>query len=228
MIISILVPTRKRLPQLKAMINSFYETVGDINNAELIFRCDDDDIITIEYLISIGAKFICGQRLKGYKSLPYFFNEMVKISSGHMLMCGNDDMLFLTPNWPILILEEAHKYPDGIFNFGVNAEYNDEVFPFSIISKRFVEIMGFINDERLLYSDLFLRDVMQHFGRALYLSHIHIEHKWMGETPDQTRQEADGHEREVWSGYKMFSPEYQQKHNLAVKEAIAKIVKATA
>jgi len=94
--ISVLVPTRRRVERLKRFLESYSATRADRSQVELVFRCDNDDPDTIGFLCSFDWKFIVGPRVKGYKSLPSFYNEMVKIASGDLLICGNDDMLFET------------------------------------------------------------------------------------------------------------------------------------
>src|ERR1700676_1477647 len=99
---------------------------------------------------------------------------------GDVLMCGNDDMEFRTPDWPELILAEANKYPDGLFNIGVRVGLNDDKFPFSIVSRRLAQAMGWLNDPRLLYSDVFLLDVARAFRRAVRLNSVFVFHDWAG------------------------------------------------
>ena len=41
--VSVLVPTRRRSRYLQKLLTSFAATVGDAENAELVFRCDSDD-----------------------------------------------------------------------------------------------------------------------------------------------------------------------------------------
>ena len=224
--ISVLVPTRKRINYLKDMLSSYKETVKNSDQSELIFRCDNDDIESIYFLSSKNCRIIIGQRLEGYKSLPVFFNEMSKIAGGDLLICGNDDMLFKTNNWPQLIIDEANKYPDGIFNIGVSTGLNDDKFPFSIVSKKLVDAMGLINDPRLLFSDIFLLDVAKYFNRAVKFNGVSFFHNWAGHRDDITRQEANQHEfNEVFADNKgNWSEIYRKRHEEVVKETIDRII----
>lgn len=223
--VSVLVPTRKRLDYLGRMLETYDATVTDSTSAEIVFRCDSDDIDSIEYLRRRPSKLIIAPRLEGYKSLPAFFNDMAAVASGDVLMCCNDDVVFQTPDWPHLLLAEARKYPDGIFNFGVNVGLNDDKFPFSIVSRKMVRMMGFINDERLLFSDVFLLDVARHFDRAIRVENVTIFHDWAGHGNDETRRDANQHEFAMVfkdaSGD--WTDEYRRKHDQAVAEAVEKI-----
>ena len=226
--ISVLVPTRKRLHYLARMLESFDATVTDSTAAEIVFRCDSDDVETIECLRRRPSKLIIAPRHEGYKSLPGFFNDMAAVATGDLLMCCNDDVVFQTPGWPGLLLTEARKYPDGIFNFGVNVGLNDDFFPFSIVSRQMVRTLGFINDERLLFSDVFLLDVAKHFNRAIRVKSVTIFHDWAGHGADETRRDANRHEFEVVfkdaSGD--WTDEYRRKHDQVVAEAVGKIERA--
>jgi hypothetical protein len=223
--VSVLVPTRKRLGYLERMLNTYEQTVGDRALAEIVFRCDSDDQQTIEFLCHRPFKILIGPREEGYKSLPRFFNEMARVANGDLLMCCNDDVIFATPNWPALLLAEASKYPDGIFDFGVNVGLNDDKFPFSIISRRLREILGFINDERLLFSDVFLLDVAKAFNRGIRITNVTITHDWAGHGHDETRIDANRHEFAMVfkDATGAWTEEYRILHENAVNEAVDKI-----
>lgn len=223
--VSVLVPTRKRLGYLKRMLETYQRTVGDSELAEIVFRCDADDPETINFLRAHPFKTIIGQREEGYKSLPRFFNEMARIASGDLLICCNDDVVFLTPGWPQILLATASKFPDGVFNFGVNVGLNDEKFPFSIVSRRLRDILGFINDERLLFSDVFLLDVAKAFERAIRIPEVMISHDWAGHEADETRIDANQHEFSMVFKDEtgVWSDNYRSLHERAVQEAVDKI-----
>jgi hypothetical protein len=225
--ISVLVPTRKRLQFLAEMLKSFNETVDNPDQAEIVFWCDSDDTETIEYLCKTFHKIIIGSRNEGYKSLPSFYNDMARIAKGDLLMCCNDDVQFKTKGWPTIILQEANKYPDGIFNFGVNVGLNDDKFPFSIVSKKLLDILGFINDERLLFSDIFLLDLTKHFNRAIRINSVTIFHDWAGHGKDETRIDANKHEFAIVFKDKEgnWTDSYRVLHDSVVNEAINKIKK---
>lgn len=223
--VSVLVPTRKRPAYLKRMLDSYCASITDPTMSEFVFRCDNDDIESVRQLMNLQWPIIVGPRREGYKSLPTFYNEMVRIATGDLLICGNDDMLFETKDWPRLIIEEAAKYPDGIFNIGVSTGLNDDKFPFSIVSRQFVDKLGKINDERLLFSDIFLLDVAKHFNRAVVLRSVMFHHDWAGHGADETRLEANKHEFHMVFANAQgdWTDDYRQLHNKVVAEAVAKL-----
>jgi glycosyltransferase involved in cell wall biosynthesis len=213
--VSVLVPTRGRPDQLRRMISSFYQTTEWV--AELVFRVDDDDRETQAILRAFGEVYITGPRLEGYKSLPVFFNELAAHASGDVLMCGNDDMIFKTEGWDTIILDQANCYPDGIFDFGY-ATHNAPNFPFATVSKQVVKELGFLFDPRIFWGDIYLRDVMAHFGRAMMIDDLEIEHDWMGHKPDKTF--TDGNDTRFTNQNAM--------HSTAVCDAIKKLEAALA
>jgi hypothetical protein len=178
--------------------------------ADLIFRVDDDDLETQQYLKN--EHVIVGPRLEGYKSTPVFYNELYRASTGDVLIAGNDDMLFITPGWDKAILDEANKYPDGIFDFGVNT-HNEANFPFLTISRKMADAVGFLFDVRFFWGDIFWRDVTSAFGRAIPLPTVCIDHEWAGFKPDLVFYEGEGTRRS----------DHSQFHSLVVNEAIEKL-----
>jgi hypothetical protein len=223
--VSVLVPTRRRIGYLRKLLTSFAATVADAEQAELVFRCDSDDPESIECLRQTPHRFLVGPRREGYKSLPGFFNEMAAIAVGDVLMCCNDDVEFRTPGWPQLLLDEANRYPDGVFNIGVNVGLNDDKFPFSVVSRRMVEAMGCLNDPRLLFSDIFLLDVAKAFGRAVRVNTVTVFHDWAGHGSDDTRREANRHEFDVVfkDTHGNWTDEYAARHRDVVAEAVKNV-----
>lgn len=188
--LSVLVPTRHRIERLKTLLTSYELTTTGANNVELVFRVDDDDPETRHFLLDRKERVLTGSRLGGYQSMPVFFNELANVASGDVLMCGNDDMVFKTYHWPTLILQEANGYSDGIFNIGVST-LNESHFPFSTVSRKVVDCLGFIWDPRIFWGDIYLRDVMAWFGRNVMLPTVQIDHDWAGYRPDKVFQESD-------------------------------------
>lgn len=224
--VSVLVPTRNRLERLDRFIKSYQATVGDNETAELVFRCDSDDLESVRYLSAYDWHVLVGPRLRGYRSLPGFYNDMARLATGDVLACGNDDMLFQTQDWPARVLEVANRYPDGIFNLGVNTGLNDDKFPFSIVSRKFNDSLGFINDVRLLFSDVFIRDVMEKFSRNVRVTNVTFFHDWAGHgEADQTRRDANAHEFDMVFADREgnWTDTYRIRHESAVAEAVAKI-----
>lgn len=218
--ISVLIPTRHRTERLKTLFESFEATVDNIASAEFIFRIDDDDPETKQFLIDMSnedrIKTVVGPRYQGYDSMPLFFNEMFRVATGDVLMCGNDDMIFRTVGWPEKLLEAANRFPDGIFDLGVRT-HNEEHYPFSTISKRVVNHLGFIWDPRIFWGDIYLRDLMKWFDRTIMIPEVEIEHDWAGWKPDKIFDEAD---KDI---VRRFPNYWTEIHPVAVNDAINRL-----
>lgn len=210
--VSVLVPTRGRKAWLEELFASFLAT-GGYDSAELIFRIDNDDVETRNYLFDKSCTIVVGPRMAGYTSLPVFFNEMISVARGDVFMCGNDDMIFKTDGWPEKILAAANKFPDGLFDIGV-ATHNEGHYPFSVVSRKIVEQLGFLWDPRIFWGDIYLRDVMNHFGRLVNLPNVEIEHRWAGNRPDQVFRESN---KTVPADY------WSTTHRIAVADAVNKL-----
>ncbi|MES2360085.1 MAG: glycosyltransferase family A protein [Gemmatimonadota bacterium] len=206
--VSVLVPTRGRVERLKTLLESFEQTTA--GRAELWFRVDDDDVKTQKALRN--RSYVIGPRLDGYKSTPHFFNELYAVCSGDVLMAGNDDMVFKTLGWDERILKEADLYPEGLFDFGV-LTHNAPNFPFATVSRAACDALGFFFDPRFFWGDIFWRDVMSHFGRAIPLPSVQIDHDWVGFEPD----------RIFAAGERTRRADHSQYHAVAVAEAVGKL-----
>jgi len=212
--ISVLVPTRHRLDRLAVLLAS-YERTTALENSELVFRIDDDDTETIKFLKDHHC--VVGPRHAGYASMPTFFNELAMCAEGDVLLCGNDDMIFRTTGWAEKILKVANKYPDGIFDIGVTT-LNETHYPFSIVSKKMVEHLGFLWDPRIFWGDIFLRDVAAWFDRCIMLPEVAIDHDWAGYKPDRVFAETRTSKERVEGNVA-----YGELNALAVREAAEKL-----
>lgn len=188
--LSLLVPMRGHPERRARFLESFRRTV--VGPVELVLKIDDDDVETLQWakgLVHPWPVIVSGPRHDGYRSLPRYFNEMSRVATGDLLMCGNDDMEFITKDWAGDLLRMADRYPDGVFDLGIYT-YPAGSFPFSCVSRAAVNAMGFLNDERLVFSDIFLRDVMMRFNRAVLLPDTVIMH--VGVADDDALQVKDG------------------------------------
>lgn len=217
--ISVLVPTRKRERQVRTMIESYDQMTTVPPTAELVFRIDADDREALHMFRDSPWTVIVGPRLDGYRSLPQFFEEMRAVATGDLLMTGNDDMVFQTPDWSTKVLAVANQYPDGLFNLGVST-YNADHFPFSIVSRRAVEAMGAIHHPEIFWGDVYLRDIFKAFDRAILLPDVRVDHQWMGHTPDVVFLEAQQSDGRHWSHA------YWATHRRLVAAAVAKLKRA--
>lgn len=220
--VSVLIPTRGRVERLRTLIDSFKRTVKN-DNAELVFKIDPDDQESAEFLLPTpGVITLTSERGRGYLEMPRYFNEMSDIATGDVLMCGNDDMVFRTEDWPTLILKAANYFPDGLFDLGVQT-LNYQNYPFATVAKSVVDRLGFLWDLNVFWGDIFLRDVMAHFDRCVLLPNVHIDHDWAGFKPDKTyldQLEPGEYTKDILRR----QPDYwETTHRTAVENAVSKL-----
>jgi hypothetical protein len=195
--ISVILPTRGRTGLLNRMLESLVMTADDPSRVEVVLRVDDDDTETLVYLheqarttwATMLHRLFCvtGPRLNGYASTPTFINEAAAAATADLLLLNNDDVAFHTHGWDRRLVEEAAKYPDGIFDLCVDSVVNNPNCVFPCQSRRQMDLLGGFCDQRLIYIDIWLRDVLAPFGRVIRVDDVRIEHQWTGRTPDQER-----------------------------------------
>jgi glycosyltransferase involved in cell wall biosynthesis len=164
-LVSVLIPTRKRINRLKKCLDSFNNKTKDKTIVELILKIDDDDLETIEFIKTynseINLKYIISSRENGYGSLHKFYNMMASISIGEFLYIFNDDIYIDTHEWEQIILEYSGKfiilahdtfvYEDSpkfqetgsnIFTPGLNGN--------PILPRKIFELWGFISENPMV------------------------------------------------------------------------------
>jgi len=205
--ISVVAPIRERLALTERMLASLWSTAANPARVEVVLRCDDDDTAIVDALRARGPKpngltidavnetILIGSRLKGYATLPTFINEAAHASHADLVLVVNDDAEFQTLGWDDLLVARAATIPDGIFNFGIETA-NAGNFIFPCVSRRLITLMGGVFDERLIYPDIWLRDVLMPFGRAIRVPEVVIAHHWQGQSADQQQAARVAHSRD--------------------------------
>lgn len=219
--LSVIVPTRQRVTQLDRMLRSLWRCAVHPNEIEVISRIDEDDQASIDYFADPSLAplreqvwVIRGSRLNGYATLATLTNEAARVARADLVLVVNDDVEFQTLGWDTKLLAAAGQYPDGIFVLGVTT-MNAGKFVFPCVSRRQIHLLGGVFDERLVYTDIWLRDVVKPFGRAIRVPEVTITHHWEGRTDDQ---EA--------AATATKTPAYQALYAQCVEEGRKKIRKA--
>lgn len=192
--ISVLVPLRARTALFDHMVQTLVSTAANPAGVEVIVRIDEDDDDALTYLRQRAhtwraqvaeSPFIVGPRYQGYATLGTFINEAARLSRADLLLVVNDDVEFQTPGWDTTLVDVAHRYPDGIFDLAVDTVLNNANCVFPCQSRRQVDLLGCFYDERVIYPDIWLRDVLQPSGRVIRVPEVVIAHHWNGQSPDQ-------------------------------------------
>lgn len=191
---TVVIPTRERPDLLQKCLNSFFN-MTNYGHAELILRIDDDDPVTLNVIQqyqhdypSQMIKVIIGPRKDGYGSLGDFFNESAVHAHGRILVSLNDDAIFKTSGWAERLYEVSLDYPDHIFDLGVETVINPDAYPWCIVHRSWFERLGYWHHPKLLYGDVFIRDVVKEFDRAISVRDVIIEHEWASHRRQQATE----------------------------------------
>ncbi len=219
-VISVVAAVRERVDLVRAMLASIQATADHPDQIEVVLRCDVDDPPMIAALCELGQRFIVGPREKGYASLPAFANEAARLAQAPLVLVVNDDAEFVTQGWDTLLVHAAEAYPDGMFVFGVETA-NAENFVFPCVSRRWIEHFGGIFDERVVYADIWVRDVFYPFGRAIRINDVVVRHHWQGLSPDQQQATRDIHGADYQAHYRACVDDGRVKVQQALEKVCA-------
>ena len=110
--ISILLPTRKRLPLLKKAVDSLINNARTPDKLQFLFGVDKDDLESFNYLKD--SKYPNQIALQfspiGYENLHRYNNTLAQYSTGKWLMFFNDDALMCTKNWDDKIMDFEDQF----------------------------------------------------------------------------------------------------------------------
>ena len=177
LLISLLLPTRKRPVQLQRMVESVQSTAK--NPVEIVCRVDlDDDSYDALHALWPDVHFIFGPRIR---NITACWNECFKECSGDIVCQANDDIVFRTEGWDTMIEEEFHKFPDHIVMVHGDhlGGYEGRLFgPHPFVHRRWVEIVGRFIDPWYSsdYGDTGINHIANALGRRRFLPRVVIEH----------------------------------------------------
>jgi hypothetical protein len=173
--ISVLVPTRKRVPTFRRMAESIRGTAS--TPVEIVTYVDEDeDDESLEQILDIAEVMIEGPRL----TFSNYWNVLARAAHGDILMMCGDDTIFRTPGWDKIVTEAFDACPDKILmvhgDDGSPADLTHfATLPF--VSRRWVEVAGRMTGEWFEgdFADTWINDIAKDLGRSQHVP-ILIEH----------------------------------------------------
>lgn len=99
MIVSFIIPTRRRLQSLLESIESIKKNASPDVQVEILVKIDDDDYETLVGKDRIQGDITIGPRWGGNHSVYIFANELAAKSHGDWIVGWNDDLFMVTHNW---------------------------------------------------------------------------------------------------------------------------------
>jgi glycosyltransferase involved in cell wall biosynthesis len=171
--ISLIIPTRKRVKNLKRLIESVNNTASNIENIEYGFYVDDDDEETREFLVEHNV--VSGKRIL----LSEMWNKVYNSASGDILMHCGDDIVFRTPGWDKVVEDTFDQYPDKIlFAYGDDLSPSGKRFgTHGFVHRKWIETVGYFVPPYFSsdYNDTWLNAVAEILGRRVFMP-IETEH----------------------------------------------------
>lgn len=164
---SLICPTRHRIKPLKHYIKSVLDTTNNPSSIEMIFIYDNDDINTLETLQFLKEEYkilnisFYGRERSEWNNEDYY-NFGAKKAIGKFIWINADDLIFLVPNWDLIIWEKLNAFlinkPDRLVCANIfdstpgpgNPPAGKEEFPcFPMFSREVLEILGFVLSPQL-------------------------------------------------------------------------------
>ncbi len=205
-------PTRGRPKQIKIFAESVFKTATSPDRVEILLYIDTDDRKLKDYETSINAlqKSFGTSKIKPIFGpsigVPRAANKLFDSSTGDIFLTSNDDQVFISTGWDERLDIEVVKYPDGIFCFWFNDDWESENFcTFPIVSRKWIETLGYLQFPFFehFFADTWIWMLAKMVNRAFYLDDITVEHRhW------KTGKSIKDHTYE-----KHLTTEHDSKHN---------------
>lgn len=179
--ISILLPSRGRLKKLKGFIESVKLNTHQINKIEIVIRIDNDDKVNYNRLIDKYnfCKFIKGKSV----SMGKLNQDCIKQAVGKIIFFSNDDVIFRTNKWDVILKDKIKSVRDNFFLMYPNDLYKRKklsTFPI-VLRKTLVENPFLIpNCYQGSFLDLHIMDIFKQYKKGkniFYLENIICEHQ---------------------------------------------------
>lgn len=188
--ISVLCPSRKRPAQLRRMVESLGLALK-YGAVEVIVYADADDPETVELARELRIKYHVGPRL----TMSALWDPLIPLADGDIFMQGNDDVVFRTDGWHVLVDAFFAASEDKIWMVhGSDGTPRAEAFgPHPIVHRRWVETVGYFIPPYFSsdYGDTWVNYVADRLGRRKYLPFLveHMHYAWGKAARDETTEE---------------------------------------
>lgn len=183
-VISILIPTRKRPHNIEKLWDSITRTVRNPIDIELVLYIDEDDKSYKN--LKMPYKKVNGERIV----LSDMWNVCAKEATNDIMMYCGDDVLFRTKNWDRVVIDTFDKLEDKIgYVFGRDGSVHDGRYgTHGFVHRNWFDALGYICPPVFSgdYSDTWINDVAKLVDRHIFID-ILTEHMH----PDFNKTELD-------------------------------------
>lgn len=188
--ISLLIPSKKRINNLKETLKNISYKTNNYNNIEILIAIDNDDIES-----QLNKEFI----IKHFKHLniqihsrehsdylnAHYYNWLAEKASGKYLWAIGDDVQFNSKNWDLILEEKIEEYlkdkSDRLAYIQVSEDNTKAKHPcFPLITRECFDLTHMYFHPQLLSwgADRCLYEIYSHndIRRVLGIPKVHIEH----------------------------------------------------
>jgi hypothetical protein len=140
--ITVIIPSRKRVRGLSAVLTSLHNLESGKHNVQYIVGCDEDDKATINLCAMIQRdmpnkfSYKVGPRPK---TLGGLVNHLAELVPGEVYTALCDDLICTTPHWDKLIAEAVMLKPYGVFWWKNAFEF---LVTYAIVTERWRQAAG--------------------------------------------------------------------------------------
>lgn len=108
-LVSVLIPTRKRVASLGNTIQSIFDRTSKQGNVDILVGIDEDDLETQKFMDSVPfAKSFVGPRpIDGYNGLWTLYTSLFLQSDSEFILIFNDDAVICSQDWDLVL--ERHR-----------------------------------------------------------------------------------------------------------------------
>lgn len=195
--ISMLCPTRGRVPQAEKLLKSFYET--QVNENEILFYIQEDDKDKDNYVEMFKRNNHTGYIIEPFCFTSYMWNRLSDIAKGDLLTLMGDDVIIETKGWDQKFEDISNEYEDKIFclscldgrtepkEFNVNLSN-----PHPTVHRRWKEILGYFMPPQFLhrYLDTYTSYLAINLNRYINVYDVRFKHQKSLTNNDETGQKS--------------------------------------
>ncbi len=183
---SLLCPTRGRPAQARDAVLSAFETARDPSRLESLLYVDNDDpeLPSYEEMVKTLAKELPGGRVRLISEprmgVGRAFNHLTSVATGDVFVTATDDQFFLSEGWDVRLDTETARFPDGIYCFWFNDNWESQNFCTApILSRIWVETLGYMFSPLFehFFSDAWIWMLAKTLDRAVYIDDMTVEHR---------------------------------------------------
>lgn len=220
--LSLIVPTRQRLPELQRMLQSVARTISRPARIEIVLVVDEDDPPSVAY--SFDRLRLTRVVLPPRQTMGMLNRAGCAAAMGRYVMLLNDDVVARTRGWDRAVETALARYPDDLVLVHVDDGLFREVLcTFPIVSKEYCKLAGGIcppEYERYRIDD-HIEDafnLLWYLGqpRTIYLPDVLFEHFRFHEGEAGERQ-YHYDEPILARDARRFLERFQERKNLALR-----------